>query len=180
MFFRDYSFRDFWHFHKWDFVLSTVGALALPFIIYYMEDIKGELQGVRLITLAAMSIGAIWLALGMFAKIYAHGQYLRWVFHTLDLRVNKIEKAMPEIVETQSAVVVSAWPWGSHHTEALGHLAAAAEKFWKNYDPSDATTAPTNEMVSDWLRQERNVSREKATSIASILRADGLKTGPRR
>ena len=179
MFFRDYSLRDFWHFHKWEFVLSAVGALALPFIIYYMDDIKGELHGVRAITFGAMSIGAIWLALGIFAKIYALGQYLRWVFHTLDSRVRKIEKALPEN-GTQSVEVVSAWPWGSHHTESLGHLAAAAEKFWKNYDPSDVSTAPTNEMVSEWLRQERGVSREKATSIASILRADGLKTGPRR
>lgn len=73
------------------------------------------------------------------------------------------------------------WPWGPHHTDALGHLEAAANRFWGSlYDPSDPTTAPTNEMVAEWLRNERNVSKEKAYAIASILRADGLKTGPRR
>lgn len=179
MFFRDYSIRDYWHFHKWECVLSVVGALALPFIIYYMEDIKREFQGVRAITLGALSIGAIWLALGISAKIYALGQYLRWVFHALDSRVKRIEKALPE-TGTQSEEVVSAWPWGSHHTESLGHLAAAAEKFWKYYDPSDVSTAPTNEMVAEWLKNERGVSKDKAAAIASILRADGLKPGPRR
>ncbi|WP_202950187.1 hypothetical protein [Acidovorax sp. KKS102] len=72
------------------------------------------------------------------------------------------------------------WPWGSHHTDALGHLEAAANRFWTLYDPMDPSTAPTNEMVAGWLRDERRVSREKANAIASILRADGLKTGPRR
>ncbi len=73
------------------------------------------------------------------------------------------------------------WPWGTHHTDALGHLEAAANRFWGSlYDPSDPTTAPTNEMVAEWLRNERSVSKEKAYAIASILRADGLKTGPRR
>lgn len=72
------------------------------------------------------------------------------------------------------------WPWGTHHTEMLGHLRAAAEKYWRLYDPSDITTAPTNDMVSEWLTQERGVSKDKARAIASILRADGLPTGPRR
>lgn len=72
------------------------------------------------------------------------------------------------------------WPWGAYHTELLGHLEAAARTFWVLYDPSEPSTAPTNEMVSRWLRDERGVSREKADAIASILRADGLKPGPRR
>lgn len=75
---------------------------------------------------------------------------------------------------------VNKWPWGEHHTDALGHLEAAANRFWVLYDPADPTTAPTNEMVAEWLRDERKVSKEKAYAIASILRADGLKTGPRR
>lgn len=72
------------------------------------------------------------------------------------------------------------WPWGTHTTAALEDLAAAAKRFWTNYDPADPSTAPTNEMVSDWIRSERKASKEKAAAIASILRADGLKAGPRR
>lgn len=72
------------------------------------------------------------------------------------------------------------WPWGDHHTELLGHLEAAARRYWLNYDPSDTGTAPTNAMVSEWLQRERKVSRTMADSIASMLRADGLPTGPRK
>jgi hypothetical protein len=43
------------------------------------------------------------------------------------------------------------WPWGEHTTDLLGHLAAAGERFWANYDPSDNGTAPTNDMVEKWL-----------------------------
>ena len=70
------------------------------------------------------------------------------------------------------------WPWGSHHTELLGQLEAAAQRFWVNFDPTDNSTAPTNEVVAAWL-QERGVSRRAADSIASILRPNGLPTGPR-
>lgn len=72
------------------------------------------------------------------------------------------------------------WPWGNHHTEALGHMEAAAKRFWAElYDPTDPSTAPTNEMVERWLVTERGVSKQKAAAIASILRLDGLRTGPR-
>lgn len=72
------------------------------------------------------------------------------------------------------------WPWGNHHTELLGHLEAAARRFWVEYDPSDTTTAPTNVTVSDWLKKERKVSGQMADAIASMLRPDGLPTGPRK
>ena len=63
------------------------------------------------------------------------------------------------------------WPWGNHHTKLLGHLDAAARRWWTNYDPNDATTAPTNEKVSEWLMAKpNNLSRKTAESIASILR----------
>ena len=74
----------------------------------------------------------------------------------------------------------SYWPWGNHHTETLGHLEAAARKWWYFYEPSDPTTAPTNDMVATWLQDERGISKEKARAIASMLRPDGLPTGPRR
>lgn len=72
------------------------------------------------------------------------------------------------------------WPWGQHHTELLGHLEAAAKRFWVNHDPTDNTTAPTNQKVSEWLQSERKLSRMMADAIASILRADGLPSGPRK
>lgn len=71
------------------------------------------------------------------------------------------------------------WPWGNHETERLRHLAAAAERFWKLYDPNDRTTAPTNQAVIDWLKA-RDVSEQTAKSIATFLRPDGLPTGPRK
>ena len=71
------------------------------------------------------------------------------------------------------------WPWGAHDTKALQDLAAAAERFWSRYDPEDDTTATTNAEVSKWLQTERNVSARIADAIATILRADGLPTGPR-
>ena len=71
------------------------------------------------------------------------------------------------------------WPWGDHETELLRKLAAAAEKWWKNYDPTDATTAPTNKSVADWLK-EQGIADRNAQVMATILRADNLPTGPRK
>jgi hypothetical protein len=63
----------------------------------------------------------------------------------------------------------------------LGHLDAAAREFWSKYDPANAkNTAPKNETVISWLVDQHNVSTTVATSIATILRADGLKTGPKK
>ena len=72
------------------------------------------------------------------------------------------------------------WPWGTHHTEALGHLEAAALRWWKLYDSTETDTVFTNKQVSEWLQTERGLSQKMAESIASILRADGLPTGPRK
>lgn len=71
------------------------------------------------------------------------------------------------------------WPWGTYETQSLRHLAAAADRFWRNYDPKDATTAPTNKDVSNWLI-DQGVSSRTADIMASILRADGLAPGPRK
>jgi hypothetical protein len=71
------------------------------------------------------------------------------------------------------------WPWGPHETVLLKRLADAATRYWKNYDPSDPTTAPTNKEVSDWL-QSQNVANRVAEVMAQILRADGLRPGPRK
>jgi hypothetical protein len=80
----------------------------------------------------------------------------------------------------QQSSSMTRWPWGDHHTEYLEHLEAAAKRYWVNVDPSDLSTAPTNKMVVEWLQKERKVSLAKAEAIASMLRADGLPTGPRK
>jgi hypothetical protein len=82
--------------------------------------------------------------------------------------------------EDKSPATNGQWPWGNHETELLKHLAAAATRFWKLYDPTDNTTAPTNKDVSSWLQTEKNVSERTAEAMASILRPDGLPTGPRK
>jgi hypothetical protein len=46
------------------------------------------------------------------------------------------------------------WPWGTYETELLRKLALAANRFWRHYDPSDPTTAPTNESVVNWLKTQ--------------------------
>ncbi len=71
------------------------------------------------------------------------------------------------------------WPWGSYETKDLKALAAAAQKFWANYDPSDKSTAPLNKDVVSWLEKEHQIAVNKGEQMASILRADGLQTGPR-
>jgi hypothetical protein len=77
-----------------------------------------------------------------------------------------------------NAQLDSRWPWGNHETKYLRHIAAAADRFWENYDPNDPSTAPTSTIVSAWL-QERGVAKRVAEIIAQILRADGLPPGPR-
>lgn len=70
------------------------------------------------------------------------------------------------------------WPWGVYTTQLLDVLAKAANKWWVNYDPSDNTTAPTNDQVAEWLMGQ-GVGKVMAEKIATILRADGLPNGPR-
>ena len=81
--------------------------------------------------------------------------------------------------ERTSATGRSGWPWGGYSTELLEELAAAARRFWVNYDPADPTTAPTNADVKNWL-VDRGVGERNAEVMATILRADGLRPGPRK
>ena len=108
-----------------------------------------------------------------------------WLINAVNWNIERLKiQGLGKLAENQEGSNVSEnasrWPWGSHHTEYLGHLDAAARKWWNLYDPTDPTTAPTNDIVSDWLQSERKLSREKARAIASMLRPDGLPTGPRR
>ncbi len=70
------------------------------------------------------------------------------------------------------------WPWGDYETDLLCKLASAAEEWWSTYDPARPATAPTNQEVKDWLVGQ-GVSDRVAENMATILRADGLPTGPR-
>lgn len=107
-------------------------------------------------------------------------------FHAADIaafrssHLNVVDTASNQLSSKASSEVGARWPWGSHETEALGHLEAAAKQWWSRYDPTDATTAHTNDEVADWLMKERGVSSRMAHSIASLLRADGLPSGRRR
>jgi hypothetical protein len=80
---------------------------------------------------------------------------------------------------TQRDSRASHWPWGNHTTALLGHLEAAAKRWWVNYDPGDPSTAPTNKDVSSWLQNERQVSAVSADAIAKMLRPEAIRTGPR-
>ena len=87
--------------------------------------------------------------------------------------------ASPQANGGQDAFAHS-WPWGSHETKLLRALAAAARKWWgPNFDPGDISTAPRNEDVASWLQEKHGVGKTMAEKMATILRPDGLPTGPR-
>ncbi len=71
------------------------------------------------------------------------------------------------------------WPWGSHTTQDLEDLKAAAIHWWSSYSPDNPASAPKNESVMRWLMEERGTVEAKAKNIASILRPRDLKSGPR-
>lgn len=94
-------------------------------------------------------------------------------------RYAKAQYFLPEDATNKARRQAAQWPWGDYDTELLCRLAAAAEKFWVRYDPADPTTAPTNEQVTDWLK-DSGVADRTAEIMASILRADGLPAGRRK
>jgi hypothetical protein len=71
------------------------------------------------------------------------------------------------------------WPWGAYETDLLSKMASAAKEWWSTYDPASPATAPTNLEVKNWLIGQ-GVSDRVAENMATILRADGLPTGPRK
>lgn len=90
--------------------------------------------------------------------------------------INEAENRESEVVDGERG---RKWPWGYYETDLLRKLATAADRFWKLYDPADNTTAPTNQQVTDWLKKH-GVADRTAEVMATILRADGLPTGPRK
>ncbi|MGN6259618.1 MAG: hypothetical protein ACTHNO_02700 [Ralstonia sp.] len=85
--------------------------------------------------------------------------------------------AEPRVGSTRSE---GSWPWGNHETKLLSALANAGKQWWGTYDPEDNTTAPTNNQVSQWLKDEHGIADRLAAVMAQILRADGIPQGPRR
>jgi hypothetical protein len=71
------------------------------------------------------------------------------------------------------------WPWGRHSTGALRKLAEVANKLWKDYDPDDPSSAPTNRQVIEWLTGQ-GVAKRTAEVMATILRPEDLPMGPRK
>ena len=109
------------------------------------------------------------------ATAWAAAAFPRFPFKPEDFPPATPEPFHVEEVSKQDA---GAWPWGAYETNLLRQLGDAARHWWVNYDPSDKTTAPTNQQVSDWLHA-REVGKAMADKMATILRADGLPTGPR-
>lgn len=69
--------------------------------------------------------------------------------------------------------------WPLHDTRMLTAMRQAAWKFWANFNPQETDTASTNATVVEWLKSQHGISTSTAECMATILRADGLKSGPR-
>ena len=70
-------------------------------------------------------------------------------------------------------------------TSKLDILLEAKAKFWSLYDKAEPSTAPTNEQVVDWIKGQKDskgqyISNNLATAMATILRDEALRTGPRK
>lgn len=164
-------------------LLTTLGALAA---FKYGEDLDSTRNVAKILGTLGMFIIGFWILL-THVKMRAISRQQNWLIDAVNWNVKRLrEHGLDKDVDTQQTPDDGSsnggrnyWPWGSHDTEHLRHLDAAARKWWTLYDPSDPSTAPTNNMVAEWLQEERGLSKEKAKAIASILRADGLATGPR-
>ncbi len=75
------------------------------------------------------------------------------------------------------------WPWGTYETDLLRKLHAAVERYWVKYDAGDPSTASNSDDVVDWLRSQKvggkPIAQRVSEVIAQVIRADGLRTGPR-
>lgn len=111
---------------------------------------------------------------------WVNGRYTKDTasFYSSVLRVASSE--LTTFIEEHCKPVAVNFPLNTHSTKYLRKLLEASDKFWKRYDPSlGADTAPTNEQVSNWLIQE-GISAALANSMATILRADDLRSGRRK
>lgn len=67
-------------------------------------------------------------------------------------------------------------PIHPHQSQRLKLLFNASEHFWKNADPKDRDTHPTNEAVSKWLVGQ-GLSKRLADAGTSIIRPEWAATG---
>ena len=161
----------------------TVYSTGPPYLTSELvQPATKKVVGAFFLTLVTIVVSYVWLTAKDIARLRSTQD---WLIDAVNWNIERLKAhGLCRLPETKEDTPMNGneprWPWGSHHTAYLGHLEAAARKWWNLYDPSDPTTAPTNEIVSDWLQSERKLSKEKAKAIASMLRPDGLPTGPRK
>ena len=112
-----------------------------------------------------------------------HKEQDNFLAQTQELR----ERHTAPLLEYPQRVQDAAFPnapnaarWPNHDTKKLEALRLAAHKFWgRNYDPAQPDTAPKNDTVIEWLQKEHGIGATPAAEMASILRPESLRTGPR-
>jgi hypothetical protein len=166
-------------------VFVVVGIKAFNIGVQVAKDEIGLRSAITFLSTYFVFICLLFVCWVLGARVRRSQRQIDWLIDATNWNIRRLNTAQSGQADAtgsidKPAITDSRWPWGKHHTETLGHLEAAARKWWVLYDPSDFTTAPTNEMVSEWLQTERGISKEKARAIASMLRPDGLPTGPRR
>ena len=165
------------------FVLIVLLSIAVMFgVTYWYKENYGVSVQNRITFISVTLLFLIFLLLlAISLQRKAVNDRFNWILgvvNNLSLKIDGLQQSEKDGAEEKS--ITTKWPWGTHNTKDLEHLAAAANRFWTLYDPSDFTTAPTNKVVADWLVTNRGVARDRANYMASILRADGLPDGPRR
>ncbi len=159
------------------FTTTTIFGISYWYKETYGVTVQNRIT--YIFTALLFIILVLFLYISLFRKVI--NERFDWTMDVINNLSQKIEILQNERAgKIEEVKISSKWPWGDHHTKDLEHLAAAANRFWTLYDPSDFTTAPTNKVVADWLVSNRGVARDRANYMASILRADGLPDGPRR
>jgi len=108
----------------------------------------------------------------------------------LHAEVNRLEQEIFRVIAGDDSKAPAQSESGHiHKTYLMEAMDEARRYFWDRYDGEDISGAQTNETVAEWLlknygpdsgrpRSER-MSRRIAEAIATILRPDDLRTGPR-
>ena len=174
-------------------LLTTTGIVVGYYAFRFGVSSATAAQGVGKAQagFALLAVSGFFGALSAMLSIYRLERRQKWLINAVNWNIRQLRNhGLDKAMQTEEGLTSSdpskgiegktIWPWGPHHTKSLGDLEAAARTLWTLYDPGDPSTAPTNDMVADWLVTERGVSKDKARAMASILRADGLPNGPRR
>ncbi|PTR07117.1 hypothetical protein C8R32_10873 [Nitrosospira sp. Nsp5] len=139
--------------------LGLCGAVAASLELFEDEDTRND---------AKQKLALMEAELPEFVRLYA--EYLS---------KDEAKPLLAILAKKSETKAIGAWPWGGYETALLRKLALAVESLWNLYDPSDPSTAPTNEQVEDFLKK-RGVPDRTAEIMATILRADGLPRGRRK